>query len=206
MKHIATKVWWGIAAVVTLFWGVMSTALNSAARQEATGSLKIVVWYMVLQSLLFVLLSAAALLRITANKKTATVQKGLYAVSVVIAGLYSLLLAINIAPQLSSLFTAEFWKQSGAVMAMVEPALYLVQGILFTVLSADMLRGKLNCRGELTWIATGCVALLLIPYGLQFFGVGLYLAMTVGAGAILTLLTVCQASVVYAAFVPVEEK
>ncbi len=205
MKHIITKIWCGIAAVVTLFWGIMSTALNSAARAEATGSLKIVVWYMVLQSLLFVLLSVVTLLRVTANKKTVTVQKGLYAVSVVIAGLYSLLLAINIAPQLSSLFAAEFWKQSGAVMAMVEPTLYLIQGILCTVLSADMLRGKLKRRGELTWIAAVSVALSLIPYGFQFFGVGLYLAMTVGAGAILALLTVCQASVVYAAFVPVEE-
>ncbi len=205
MKHIATKIWWGIAAVVTFFWGVMSMALNSAARAEATGSLKIVVWYMVLQSLLFVLLSVAAMLRITANKKTATVQKGIYAVAAVIGVLYSLLLAINIAPKLPSLLTTQVWKQSGAIMALAEPALYLIQGILFTVLSADMLRGKLKRRGELTWIATVCVALLLIPYGFQFFGVGLQLVLTIGAGAVLALLTVCQASVVYAAFVPVEE-
>ncbi len=205
MKHIATKIWCGIAAVATFIWGVMSTAQNSAARAEVTGSLKIVVWYMVLQSLLFVLLSVTALLRITANKKTVTVQKGLYAASAVIATVYSLLLVINIAPQITTVFTVGFWEQNSAVMAFFEPLLYLVQGILLAVLSADMLRGKLTRRGELTRIATGCVILSLIPYAVQFFGVGLQLVLTVGAGLVLAVLTVCQAGVVYAAFVPIEE-
>ena len=205
MKQLSSKIVCGIAAVITFFWGVLSMALNGASKAEATGSLKIVVWYMVLQSFLFVLLSVAAILRITANKKTAALQKGVYAVATVIAALYSLLLAINIAPQISSLFTATFWKQSGAVMALAEPLLYLIQGILLAVLSADMLRGKLTRRGELTRIATGCVILSLIPYAVQFFGVGLQLVLTVGAGLVLAVLTVCQAGVVYTAFVPIVE-
>ena len=205
MKQLSSKIVCGIAAVITFFWGVMSMTLNSASKAEATGSLKIVVWYMVLQSVLFVLLSVAAMLRITANKKTAALQKGVYAVATVIAALYSLLLAINIAPQISPLFTVAFWKQSGAVIALAEPTLYLIQGILLAVLSADILRGKLTRRGELTRIATVCVVLSLIPYAVQFFGVGLQLVLTVGAGLVLAVLTVCQACVVYAAFVPIEE-
>lgn len=204
MKRIGSKILAGIAAGITLLWGVLSTSSTGAAQAEATGSLKIVVWYMVLQSLLFVLLSVNALLRIVVNKHTQNLQRFVYGVSVVVAGLYSILLAINIAPQFSILFTTEFWKQSGTVMAFFERLLFLIQGILLMVLSVDMLRSKLKHRGELIWIATACVALLLIPYGLQFFGVGLQLAMTIGAGAVVSVLTICQTCVVYAAFAPIE--
>ena len=204
MKHIVTKILLGFASVIAFFWGVMSVVLNGAAQEETTGSLKIVVWYMVLSSLLFVLFSIITMLRITTKKHTQALQKGLYAVTAAVAMLYSLLLAFHIAPQIPSLFTAEMWKQSSFVMALVERALYLVQGVLFAVLSVDRLRGKLKRRGELTWIAAACVVSLLIPYGLQFFGVGLYMVMTVGAGAVLTLLTVCQAAVVYGAFASME--
>ncbi len=205
MKQTATKVLVGLAAVVTLIWSVMSFISNAVTQEEVTGSLKIVMWYMMISSVLFALLSIVTMLRVAFRARAKSVVTVLFGVVAVSAAVYTLLLAINIAPQIAALFSAETWKQGGVLVTLAERVLYIVQGILLFVLALGVLRGKTKHHLELSKIAAVCVCLLLVPFAFQFFGVGLQLALSVGMIVLLAVLTLCQAGVVYGAFVPSEE-
>jgi len=200
-----TKVFLFVTAVITALWGMLSVASNAAAQAEVTGAYKVVLWYMMLNSVLFLLLSVTAMLKLTAAKKTKGLQKGLLIATVFAAVGYCILLVVNIAPQMPVLLTVKSWMNSGWVMELFQQILYLISGILLLLLSTKVLREKTTHLRELTRLTTVCVCLFLIPYGLQFFGVGLQMVMSVGAILMLTILTVCQAATVYAAFCPTEE-
>lgn len=204
MKHTATKVLVCLAAVATFFWAIMSLVSNAVTGGDVTGSLKVVMWYMMIGSVLFGLLSVAAVLRVVVKDKANGVTKALFGMAAAGAFVYTLLLIINIAPQITALFSAETWKQSGVIVTLAERLLYAVYGVLLLVLSVGVLRGNTKRHRELSKITAGCVCLLLVPYFFQYFGVGLNLVLSVGTVALLTILTLCQACVVYGAFVPSE--
>lgn len=204
MKRM-TKVFLFVTAVITALWGILSVASNAAAQAEVTGAYKVVLWYMMLNSVLFLLLSVTAMLKLTAAKKTKGLQKGLLIATVFAAIGYCILLVVNIAPQMPVLLMAESWMNIGWVMELFQQMLYLISGILLLLLSTNVLREKTTHLRELTRLAIVCVCLFLIPYGLQFFGVGLAMVMSPVASLIVALLTVCQAATVYGAFCPIEE-
>ena len=201
----STKIILMIAAVVAALWGALSVASNAAAASDVNGAYKVVLWYMILNSLLFVFLAVVALLRLTVPQKTNGLQKGLFALTSITAVIYCVLLVVNVAPQIPAMMTLSAWKQVGWVMEFLQQVLYLIGGVLVFILSTNVLRGKTERVGELAKITAVCTSLLLIPYGLQFFGDGLAMVMSPVASLIVALLTVCQAGTVYGAFCPIEE-
>ncbi len=155
-----------IAAVILGCWttvnnGMALTAISKEVKLDMQQ--QIAGWYMMLQTVLFVVLGVVSCLRVLVKERTAGLQRFLYGVGAAIAAVYTLLVIVDASSLIALFIPQELWNNMTHVIELVTYVLYLAIGINTLALCVAKVREQTNHQHQLGMLLLVWVALSVLP-------------------------------------------